>query len=246
MRHAISGSHAERPRRVPPPRFSSQFTVCNHFGVGFRNEGIATRFNASRSGSWFSMMPLCTTTMCSETWMRVILKLFTVRRPASVSNGAVPGAEDKIFPLPEPASGLYRGDAGGSYDPLHPPLCQTGRVISGIPDDVKPFEKLQLITLRDSANNSTHSFISDMVLRHALSLTCPSLRAPRSLVESGVIFYKYCPWSGGLFYPHFRFADGADAYPALQNHFSFTGRRQPCLCTCGTRLNTSSLSATLR
>ncbi len=37
-------------RRVPPC-FGSQFTVVNHFGVGFRNEGIATRaFNASRSG----------------------------------------------------------------------------------------------------------------------------------------------------------------------------------------------------
>lgn len=31
-----------------------------------------------------------------------------------------------------------------------------------------------------------------------------------------------------------------------ENYFFFTGRCQPCLWTCGTRLKTSSLSATLR
>jgi hexokinase len=52
--------------------------VSNHFGVGLRDEDIAARLQPSRSGSWFSMIPLWTTTMCSETCGMRLLQ--TVRR----------------------------------------------------------------------------------------------------------------------------------------------------------------------
>ncbi len=74
----------------------------------------------------------------------------------------------------------------------------------------------------------------------------PVVAGAPSLVESGGYFYKYCSWSGGLFYPLiFGLPDGADAYPAYK--ITFSSPTLPALLMHpGTRLITSSPSATLR